>query len=78
MAYNNSADAPKQLLLLRLYGASITRSSGSVSTLTDGMPYFFVELTLDDGSKYGIPAYGHEAIELYEEASKITEGWFHS
>jgi hypothetical protein len=72
MAYNDSTDALKQLVLLRLYGGSITRSSGIVSVLANGIPYFFVEVTCQDGSQYGIPAYGEEAIELQKEATRIT------
>lgn len=45
MAYNNSTDALRQLVLLRLYGSRITRSSDAVSVLTNGLPYFFVEVT---------------------------------
>jgi hypothetical protein len=73
VAYNNSTDALKQLVLLRLYGGSITRSSGVVSVLTNGIPYFFVEVTCQDGSQYGIPAYGEEAIELHKEVMKMTK-----
>ncbi len=74
MAYNDSTDALKQLLVLRLYGASITRSSGAVSMLTNGIPYFFVEVTCKDGSQYGIPAYGEEAIELHREVMMSVKG----
>ncbi len=72
MAYNDSPDALRQLILLRLYGGRISRSSGEVSILTNGLPYFFVEVTLEDGNQYGIPAYGEEAIELHKEAVRIT------
>lgn len=72
MAYNDSRDALRQLLLLRLYGGSITKCSSAVSVLTNGMPYFFVEVTCQDGSQYGIPAYGEEAIELCREATRNT------
>lgn len=72
MAYNDSTDALKQLVLLRLYGGSITRSSRVVSVLTNGIPYFFVEVTCQDGSQYGIQAYGEEAIELHKEATRTT------
>jgi hypothetical protein len=70
VAYNDSTDALKQLVLLQIYGGSITKSSGVVSVLTNGMPYFFVEVTCQDGSQYGIPAYGDEAIELHKEAKR--------
>jgi hypothetical protein len=74
VAYNDSTDALKQLDVLRLYGGSITRSSGIVSVLTNGIPYFFVEVTCQDGSQYGIPAYGEEAIELHKEATRNRGG----
>jgi hypothetical protein len=73
MAYNDSNDALKQLVLLRLYGGSITRSSGVVSVITNGIPYFFVEVTCQDGSQYGISAYGDEAIELHKEVMMMTK-----
>jgi hypothetical protein len=72
VAYNDSTDALRQLLLLRLYGGRITGSSSAVSILTNGLPYFFVEVTWEDGSQYGIPAYGEEAIELHKEATRMT------
>ena len=69
MTYNDSTDALKQLVLLRIYVGSITKSSGVVLVLTNGIPYFFVEVTCQGGSQYGIPAYGGEAIELHKEAT---------
>ena len=72
MAYNDSTIALRQLLLLRLYGGRITRSSGAVSIHTNGLPYFFVEVTCEDGTRYGIPAYGQEAIKLHEEATRVS------
>ncbi len=51
---------------------TISRSSGAVSILTNGLPYFFVEVTWEDGSHYGIPAYGEEAIELHKEAVRVS------
>lgn len=72
MAYRDSTDALRQLLLLRLYGGSITKSSGVVSILGNGVPYFFVEVTCHDGSQYGITAYGEEAMALCREATNNT------
>ncbi len=46
---------------------------GIVSVRANGIPYFFVEVTCQDGSQYGIPAYGEEAIELHREATRMTE-----
>ena len=39
-----------------------------LSVLANGLPYFYVEVTSDNGSQFGIPAYGEEAIELHNEA----------
>jgi hypothetical protein len=72
VACNNSTDALRQLILLRFYGGRITRFSGAVTILTNGLPYFFVEVTWEDGSHYGITAYGEEAIELHKEATRMT------
>jgi hypothetical protein len=34
--------------------------------MKNGIEYFFVEVTCDDSTQYGIQAYGEEAIELYK------------
>lgn len=74
MAFTDSTSASRQLLLLRLYGGRVTRSSNGVSTLTNGLPYFFVEVTGEDGSQYGIPAFGEEALELHNEVIRKVGG----
>jgi hypothetical protein len=35
------------------------------------LPYFYVEVTGENGSQFGIPAYGDEAIELHNEALRM-------
>jgi hypothetical protein len=62
-----AGDTVRQLRLLRSNGGHITRSSGSVSELSNGLPYFYVEVTCHDGSQRGIPAYGDEAVALSKE-----------
>ncbi|HEX9317368.1 MAG TPA: hypothetical protein VF884_00360 [Nitrososphaeraceae archaeon] len=66
-------DSIRQLRLLRLHGGKITRSSTKVSELSNGLPYFFVELTCEDGRQMGIPAYGDEAIALCAETLNLLE-----
>lgn len=40
---------------------------------SSGLPYYFVELTLDDGSQYVIQAYDDEAVTLYNNAMEILK-----
>jgi hypothetical protein len=68
MDYNNGKDVLRQLHLLKSHGGNITKSSSDVTLLPNGLSYFFVEVTLQDGTQYGIPAYGEEARELHREA----------
>jgi hypothetical protein len=42
----------------------ITEISASLSHLSNGVEYSFVEITCDDGIQYGLQAYGKEALEL--------------
>jgi hypothetical protein len=41
----------------------------SLSHLTNGIEYSFVEVTCSDGLQYGLQAYGNEAIELNKLAA---------
>ncbi len=74
MAYDSGTDALRQLLLLKKYGARITRSPEKIIALP-GESYYFVEVTSKEGTKYVIEAYGEEAAELEHEAStrKVEE-----
>lgn len=65
------SDAIRQLHMLKSLGAWITRSPQVLLTLTNGIPYYFVEVTCDTGSQFGITAYGDEAIELLKEVDKM-------
>jgi hypothetical protein len=62
-SYNNSVDALRRLL-------STDQSSyyQDVLHMTNGIEYCAVEITRDDGTQYGIEAYGEEAIKLHKEA----------
>lgn len=74
MTYEETtSDSTRQLRILRFLGGQITKSTSGVSLLSNGLPYFYVEVTRDNGSQFGIPAYGDEAIELHKEALKMEE-----
>ena len=47
-----------------LRSCHITEISASLSHLSNGVEYSFVEITCDDGIQYGLQAYGKEALEL--------------
>lgn len=69
-----SMDAPRRLLLLcRDRNGRITKSSPHLETMYNGLEYYVVEVTCDDGSQYGIQVYGEEAIALYNEVTKILQ-----
>jgi hypothetical protein len=72
LAYNGAADSLHQLLMAREHGAHITNTPGRIVILADGSPYYFVEVTFEDGSHYGIEAMGNEAIKLYQEAMTVS------
>jgi hypothetical protein len=73
MTYNNSSDALQQLLLLDQFGGRVTRSSESPTTSSNGLSYYFVEVTCKDGTQYAIHAFGDEAIELHDEVRRRRE-----
>jgi hypothetical protein len=60
VVYCNSIDALHELLS----SCQITEISTSLSHLTNGIEYTFVEITCIDGIQYGLQAYGQEALEL--------------
>ena len=72
MAYSYATDSLQQLLQLRSNGGSITSFARRVSTIANGLPYYFVEVTSQNGSQYAIQAYGDKATKLYDEVMKIT------
>ena len=57
--------------LIRYFGGRITASSKGVLELSNGLAYYFVEVTCSNGTQIGIPAYGDEAIALYEETKRM-------
>ena len=60
VVYDSSIDALHGLLSSH----QITEVSTSLSHLTNGIEYSFVEITCIDGIQYGLQAYGQEALEL--------------
>ena len=72
MAYSYATHALQQLLQLRSNGGSITSFARRVSTIANGLPYYFVEVTSQNGSQYAIQAYGDKATKLYDEVMTIT------
>ena len=54
MAYTNSSDTLDQLLKLELLGARISHSSDTITSLSNGLSYYFVEVTSNDGTRYAI------------------------
>ncbi len=60
VVYDSSIDAFHDLLS----SSQITEISTSLSHLTNGIEYSFVEITCSNGIQYGLQAYGQEALEL--------------
>jgi hypothetical protein len=71
LAYESGTAAMRELLVLREHGGQITNSSESLRVLPNGLPYYFVEVTSRDGTKYVIETYGEEAVTLGKEESSI-------
>ena len=68
-----TSDSSSQLRLLRSRGGRISKIPSGLSVLSNGLPYYYVEVTGDNGSQFGIPAYGDEAIRLHNEAILMEE-----
>jgi len=66
-----TSEYSRQLRLLHSRGGRITKSPSGISVLSNGLPYFYVEVTADNGSQFGIQAYGEEAVELHNEAFRM-------
>ena len=60
-------DASKRLLTLcTRENGKITRYPERLRILNNGVEHYFVEVTCEDGMKYGLQAYGEEAIAIYK------------
>jgi hypothetical protein len=66
-----TSDSGRQLRLLRSRGGRVTKMANGLSLLSNGLYYFYVEVTGENGSQFGIPAYGEEAIELHNEVLRM-------
>jgi hypothetical protein len=47
--------------------------SRTVAYLQNGIEYCHIEVTCEDGEQYGIQAFGGEAVELHNEAIKLSQ-----
>jgi hypothetical protein len=54
-------------------GGKISKTSENFVS-TSGLPYFYVEITFNDGKQIVLQAFEEEAISLYECAKEILEG----
>lgn len=66
VGYSNSVEALNELLR----SCVLSEISVSLSRLSNGLEYSFVEITCSDGAQYGLQAYGEEALELNRAAHK--------
>ena len=71
LAYNNSSGALDQLLRLERLGARISYSPDTISTLSNGITYYEVGVTSNDGAQYIIQAYDEEATQLFVQSQKM-------
>lgn len=86
MIYNSSIDAlqhlvspwysaeryPKTYQEIGRMRCKITDKPKMISFTRDGIEYYFVEVTCDDGTQYGVQAFGDEALELFSEVHRCT------
>lgn len=72
MVYASISDALRELVLLRDKGGTISKSPKRIKMLSNGQPYYYVEVTCKNESRYVIEAIGREAIKLMEESKKLA------
>ena len=66
-------DSVKLFFLCTAGGGRITKYSGTITKMNNGIDYYCVEVTSKDGIQYGIQAFGEEAIALYNETMNFIE-----
>jgi hypothetical protein len=71
LTYLNSTDALQELIYLRRDGGLIGKSPDDFKILSNGMPYYYMDVTCDTGSQYSIEAYGEDAFQLQNRAVSI-------
>jgi hypothetical protein len=77
-SYSSSVLALQKLLRKQCESHSglachITKMSRTVAYLQNGIEYCHIEVTCEDGEQYGIQAFGGEAVELHNEAIKLSQ-----
>ena len=70
---NNNGDVIKEFFVLLSRGGNISKTSENFLS-TSGLPYYYVEITFNDGKQFVLQAFEEEAISLYECAKEILEG----
>jgi hypothetical protein len=70
LTYLNSTDALQELIYLRRDGRLIGKSPDNFKILSNGMPYYYMDVTCDTGSQYSIEAY-EDAFQLQNRAESI-------
>jgi hypothetical protein len=68
--HNSSVDALRNLVRLE---DRIVNISPRGYKLSNGVEYCYIGLKGENGIYYSIQAYGEEALQLYNEASTLTE-----
>jgi hypothetical protein len=63
-------DVLRELLVLLSKGGHITRASDSLLSM-GGVPYYSIEITIGNGKRFALQAYGEEATLLHEEVKRI-------
>ena len=69
---NSSTYTLRQMIGLN-NGAHVVKISAKAYRLSNGVEYCHVGVKCKDESIYSFHAYGKEAMELHEEASKVVE-----
>jgi hypothetical protein len=65
-------DGLRRFLILLEEGGNITNAS-DLPLSAQGLPYYSVEVTFENGTQYALQAFGDEAIVLYHEVMKCLE-----
>ena len=68
LTYLNSTDALQELIYLRRDGGIIGKSPDDFKILSNGIPYYYMDVTCDTGTQYSIETYGEHAFQLQNRA----------
>jgi hypothetical protein len=72
VVYESVSDALRDLVKLKDRGGIISKFPKRITVLSNGQPYYYVEVMCKDRSCYVIEAVGKDAIKLMEECMKHT------